>query len=298
MTVDYSRYLPKSRMSISRVGRELQRELYILAESEIAALYHEDCPQIGEAVDIGDGSISDYIYCADVRITQVEQADAANGYVYHVLASYQRISANNPVANKATWRVSFRPVQINLRNVKTTADQTRYGPSLGNPPKWPEIKTGINVTAEGPQGVDVDIMAETLQLEFFKPESAATDYISGVRAIVGKVNNAAFTGPWGTYAKGEARITGLEVSRLNNYLVGVSVEISRLPNETTNVYLDSTGGTVEISKEGWQYLWVRFIRYYSSANGDVRPQAIDAYVATIYEYGDYSALGVSGGIWL
>jgi hypothetical protein len=88
------------------------------------------------------------------------------------------------------------------------------------------------------------------------------------------------------------------VTATNGEVSTVTVEVSRSKNAAAvPIYLDSTGGTVAVTKAGWEYLWVRYIKGNKAGDVDVRPMSIDAHVAKVYDTGSFSALGVTTGIW-
>lgn len=299
---EYDDYKPSTTIRWTKDGKEVTRSLFLRAETEAELLDLADCPQRGDQLDLAPASgLYDIVYCEDIQATQVDNAAGdADGFLWEVSATYRPLTFNNPTVNKARWRLSFRPQQINLKNVERETDQVHYGQggSGSEPPDYASVKTAINLTEEGPQGVDIDEMVEVLTIDFWKSPTAVEDFITDVRGIVNKVNLAAFEGPWGSYAAGEARITGLEVNYTSGELSTVTVEISRMENASAvSVYLDSTGTEVPIDKGGWEYLWVRFVKGNLAGDDDVRALAIDAHVATVYKAGDFDLLDISESLW-
>jgi len=302
---DYDDYRPTSELTWTSDGKTITRTIYIRALDEIEAHQHVDAPQRGDAIDLSDSSgVNEYLYCTEVDVAQIAEAaaDDDQNFLFEVTATYSPLGGRNPtpVEGKATWKVGFRPQQILIREVDNNSDQTHYAPGSGAE-DWKPVTTGINDTQEGPQGVQIDEMVEALQIEFWKNPSDVEDYLDDVRSIVNKTNNAAFEGPWGSYAAGEARITGLDVIQNGEDITSVSVEISRSRNRSgISVSLDNGGGTsVSVDKDGWQYLWVRWIKSIGPTDSEekVLPRRIDAHVATVYESGDFGLLGVTDDIW-
>lgn len=300
MPTTYDDYRPTSTLSWGKDGKEVVRTLYIRAADELAVLLVAGCPQRGDELAVTDGSYPELIYCDSVVATHLDSVAAEGGlFLFEVVATYQALSGSNPTINKARWGVSFRPQQNNLKNVADEAHQAHYGPSGSAAAAWPEVTTGINVTDDGPQGVDVDEMVEVLSIEFWKHPDDVEAFLGVVRALRNRVNNAALDGPWGSYAAGEARLTGLGVSITSGEMASVTIEISISENSAgISVFLDSMGATVSVPKNGWEYLWVRSLKGSKEDEDDVRPLAIDAHVATFYESGDYSTLGISDGLWV
>ena len=54
----------------------------------------------------------------------------------------------------------------------------------------------------------------------------------------------------------------------------------------------SLGTITGISKEGWQYLWVRFIDDEDTTAKALIKRPVSAYVEQVYSYGDFSGLGI------
>jgi hypothetical protein len=52
------------------------------------------------------------------------------------------------------------------------------------------------------------------------------------------------------------------------------------------------GNITGINKQGWHYLWVRFDDDEDSSAKTLIKKPIAAYVERVYEYGDFSALGI------
>jgi hypothetical protein len=296
MSADYEDFRNTATATYDENGVTVTRTILVRAVDEIGALGNANAPARGDALAVGSG----FIYCNSVSASPIEDAagDSSQNLLYAVTATYAPLT-NTPTVNKARWSISFRPQSYTLRNVATIAKQARYGPVAGSgDPAYPEVTTGINVTEEGAQGVEVDEMVEVLTIDFWKSPSDVSTYLDAVRPIVDTVNQAAFTGPWGTYAAGEARITGLTVTSTSGEYSTVSIEISRSKNAASiSTYLDSIAGNVTYAKDGWEYAWVRYLKGNVAGDADVRPLSIDAFVATVYEEGDYTALGVSSGIW-
>jgi len=299
MTATYDDYKNTSTLSWSKDGITVDRTLYLRAATEIDCRVLADCPQRNDALATSGGSDALNIYCSDVTISSVSDAAAKDGlFLWEVKAKYEPLSASNPTVNKAKWSVGFRPQQINVRGVNQESLQAHYGLSGSDASEYPPVTTAINVTEEGPQGVDIDEMVEVLTIDFWKAPDDAGTFLTAVRTIKNCVNVSALTGPWGTYAAGECRITGVTVSETKGEVATISVEISISRNEAdVTVFLDSIDAEVIFPKGGWEYLWIRFIKANKQDDVDVRPLAIDVHVATLYASGDYSVLGITGDIW-
>jgi len=261
-------------------------------------------PQRGDVLDLSDASgVTDYVYCTDVSIDQVESAagDESQDFLFEVVATYKSLNGRNPtpVVDKATWGISFQPQKITIANVEKDSDQTHYAPGSGSE-EWPEVTTGINENQDGPAGTQIDEMVEVLSIDFWKDPADIEDFLAAIRGIVNTTNDADFEGPWGTYAAGEAKITGLQVGQQNPEIVTVSVSISRsLNRDAIQIQLDTAATPVSVDKKGWEFLWVRWLKSVDpgDANENPKPRRIDAHVATVYPEGDFDALGITPSLW-
>lgn len=306
---DYDDFINESKLDWDAGGIVITRNIYIRADTELDALVHADCPQRDDALVIVPAVVTppspaQYIYCSGVSIQAVKEAggDNSEDFLWKVTATYKPLSSTNPTINKARWEVGFRPNQFTVLNVADASLQAHYGPDDLTAAGFTPITTGINVTEEGPQGVQVDEMVEVLTLEFWKHPNDVEDYLDGVRAILGTINDDSFTGPWGTYAAGEARITGMSVRNVQDEMSSITIEISVSRNQTDiENYLDSLAGettdTVTYDKDGWDYAWVRYVKSSTPGDTNVRPLSVDVHVAKVYAEGDYTALGVTSGIF-
>lgn len=302
MPADYENFRNTSSLSLTDSGYQITRTIYLRAETEIDAVLHPDAPKRGDSLSVPVGSAyTAIIYCNTVNVKAVEAASGkGTGFLWEVQATYSPLTKSNPQGNKARWEVGFRSQKYTLRYVTEPDRQTRAGPGSPEKEKYPEVTTGINVTEDGPQGVEVDEMVEVLTIEFWKYPEDVDAFLAAVRTVGDTVNAADFSGPWGTYAAGEARITGVTVGGTKGELVSVQVEISRMKNDSEiSITLDSMEAPVTISKSGWEYVWIRYIKgTKDSTDNDVRSRSIDAFVANIYDTGDYSVLGISPEIWV
>lgn len=303
--IDYDLYRPTSTLNWTKDGKTITRVVYVRAADEIEAHQLPDVPKRGDVLDLSeDSGTNEFLYADTVDYDQLEPiaGDIGGDFMFEVTAVFNPLDGNNPVpvVDKATWRVSFRPQQITLKNVDEDADQEHFGPGSGGEDWWP-ITTGINENTEGPQGVQIDEMVEVLSIDFWKNPDDVIDFLSAVRTIGNGVNLAAFDGPWGNYPAEEIRITGLEVNQQSAEIVTVSVEFSRSENrDNIQVKLDNADATVSVDKKGWQYLWVRWVKSSDpeSEDEEPKPRRIDAHVATVYKPKDFDPLGVTDEIFV
>jgi hypothetical protein len=282
-------YQPTTRIRETKDGTVVERVLWVRAATEIDAYNDSDVPARGDSLNLGDGSVSELVYCKSRTIDAVPEAAAESGKVlFQVSLTYEPITRNNPVVNSASCRISAQPQSIHISAVDEDADQDHYGPDGkydGN---------GINVTQDGPQGIDIDESVITLEIDYWLHPSAVEAYLATLDALVNKVNDATFSGVWGDYAAGTALYRSYSVGYVTGEMSQVRHEILYRPNATIDVDF-ADGSTATIAKKGHQYLWKRMGRY--SAGDDANAHEIlDAHVATVYGEADFSGLNLPAGL--
>ena len=155
----------------------------------------------------------------------------------------------------------------------------------GGPPA-PDYRSGVNVTDDGPQGVDRTVPVFNFSETHYKSASAVTSgYVASVFALTGTVNNSSFRG----FAAGEVLFLGARGSKRG---VNGAWEITYAFAASPNVTNGSIGGFSGINKDGWDYLWFQF-EDKEDANAEKvvrRPRA--AYVEQIYKRGNFAGLGI------
>jgi hypothetical protein len=141
-------------------------------------------------------------------------------------------------------------------------------------------------------GVDIDIPAFNFSVTYYKTTAEMTTYITGLYALaVAPVNNASVTLPVGgnnlTFAKGEVRLVGMSGSY--NKATGnweITLKFSAIKNQTGL----TIGGIINIAKEGWQYIWIKYAAAIIPGTKQMGKLPYAAYVEKVYEYGDMSVL--------
>jgi len=290
--MDYDDYRPRSTLTLNKSGHRVVRSLHVRAASELDALYADGVPAYGDMLDVGTGSDAYYVFVSNIDINQVEDAAGADGlFLFEVTVIWTLPTRDNPVANHAVARISARPRGITILNVEKAEDQTHYGGSGSGEACY--TGTGINVTEDGPQGTEFEDDDIVLTVDHYMDPSAVTAYLATLNGLLRKVNSSAFSGIWGTWAAGEARYRGYDVTYVSGEVTQVSHEIVYSPNETLDVYLDSLKSTVEIVKKGWEYVWKRMIRR-TDPDEDTKTemQSVDAHKATYYRSADFSVLNL------
>jgi hypothetical protein len=163
---------------------------------------------------------------------------------------------------------------------------TRQRVALPGGPQAPDFQSGVNVTNDGPQGVERTVPIFNFSETHYKAAAAVSNaYIGTLFALTGAVNNAAFRG----FAAGEVLFLGARGSKRG---VNGDWEITYSFAASPNVTNGTIGGFTGINKDGWDYLWFLFEDKEDPAAEKVvrRPRA--AYVEQIYKRGGFSGLGI------
>jgi hypothetical protein len=149
----------------------------------------------------------------------------------------------------------------------------------------PDFHGAIGVNQDQIEGTDVTVpvynFTETHYIDDFLVTGA---YKATLFFLTGRVNNASFKG----FAKGEVLFLGASGAKRGFDDWEITFRFAASPNVTGL----SLGSITGIDKEGWHYLWVRFTDDEDSTAKTLIKKPIAAYVEQVYEYGDFSGLGI------
>jgi hypothetical protein len=94
---------------------------------------------------------------------------------------------------------------------------------------------------------------------------------------------------WNGFAKGEVLFNGAQAQgSLTDRIIPVTFNFSASEN-AVNL---SVGNITVASKEGWDYLWVRYADDEDATAHRIVRRPIGAYVEKVSHYGDFSTLGI------
>lgn len=164
-------------------------------------------------------------------------------------------------------------------HITEAISQTAYGTGA------PDVGNSINVTQDGPQGVDIQIPRGIYtETKVFANNTVTQAWVATRAKMVGKVNNASFKG----YNAGELLLTQFSGRKRGNsdWTITFSWAISENDSNLT------VAGIPSISKNGWQYLWVMYEDAEDATAKRLKPVAVGVYVADVYKTADFSTLGV------
>ncbi|HNQ22493.1 MAG TPA: hypothetical protein PKK06_05305 [Phycisphaerae bacterium] len=149
----------------------------------------------------------------------------------------------------------------------------------------PNCKQLIGVTPDAVEGVDIAVRAYQWSETWYLPDAFVTDAYKGVLFnLTGKVNGAT----WRGFAQGEVLFLGAGGSKRGGGDWELNYKFAANPNETGLVVGDITG----IAKKGWEYLWVRYVDAVDEAAQALTKRPAAVYVEKVYDYGDFSQLGI------
>jgi hypothetical protein len=155
-------------------------------------------------------------------------------------------------------------------------------PGTGTPP---DMKGGINVTSDGPQGISRSVPVYNFSETHTIAAAAMTGaYKAAIFGLTGRVNDAAFKG----FAAGEVLFLGARGASNANGDFEISFSFSALPNVSGATFGPFTG----VTKKGWDYLWVYSAEEEDSTAKRVVRRPVSAYVMQVFPYGNLSGLGI------
>jgi hypothetical protein len=149
----------------------------------------------------------------------------------------------------------------------------------------PEFFGAIGVTDDRVEGTDITVPVFNFTETHYIDKTLVTGaYKLALFNLTGKVNGSGFKG----FAKGEVLFLGASGSKRGLDDWEITFRFAASPN-VAGLSLGSIGG---IAKEGWQYLWVRFIDDEDPTAKALIKRPVAAYVEQVYPYGNFANLGI------
>lgn len=153
----------------------------------------------------------------------------------------------------------------------------------------PDFHGAIGVTDTGIEGVDIVVPVYNFSETHYLPDSQVTDaYKITLFGLTGKVNNASFRG----FAAGEVLFLGATGSKRTAPDGTQDWEITYRFAASPNVSGLSIGDITDVSKQGWEYLWVRYADRTDDDAKALVKRPVAAYVEQVYDSGNFGALGI------
>ena len=149
----------------------------------------------------------------------------------------------------------------------------------------PDFQGAIAVTHDNVEGVDITVpVYHFSETHYIATASVTGGYKAALFFLTGKVNAMPFRG----FAMGEVLFLGASGSQRGQEDWEISFRFAASPN-VQNLWMGNIGG---ISKRGWEYLWVRYADDEDTNAKVLVKRPIGVYVERVYDYGDFSGLGI------
>jgi len=149
----------------------------------------------------------------------------------------------------------------------------------------PNFHGAIGVTRDSIEGVDITVPVYNFTETHYLPAAYVTGgYKINLFRLTGKVNAASFRG----LAAGEVLFLGASGSARSGDDWEITYRFAASPNRM-NITIGSITG---IRKKGWEYMWVRYEDAEDAQAGVTVKRPVAVYVEQVYEYGDFSQLGI------
>ena len=204
---------------------------------------------------------------------------------YECSLKYVVLNARTPQPGQSMFTFDTSGVTQHVNTARATTPYAPQGQSA------PDFKGAINVT-DRVEGLDIDVGAFNFTVKYIKaPGDFTGAYLSSLYQLTDKVNNANFTvqiqpGVFYTFAPGEVRFRGARGGQNASGNWEIEGQFSAIPNQQNIAVGDITG----INKNGWEYMWVRYLDNDDPVNHVLLKIPVAVYVQQLYLPGDFSPL--------
>lgn len=212
--------------------------------------------------------------------------DHIGGGVWNVMVRFASTEPKQPGLQSFNFDTSGGTTNIK-QSIETVGTYPRPGITA------PNNKGAINDNGNGVEGVDINVAHFSFSItRYVRVMELPGTYFNDLLGITGKVNVATFVvtlmgSQTLTFAPGECLFLGATGSQKGLEDFEITFKFSRSENK-----VGITMGDIEdIEKRGWEYLWVKYEKVDSNHRITHNPLAV--YVEQVYEYGDFSLLGIS-----
>ncbi len=160
---------------------------------------------------------------------------------------------------------------------------TRAGYSVAG--NLADFKGAIGVTHDSVEGVDITTPVYNFFETHYIPNSSVTEaYRYKLFLLTGKTNDANFRG----MAAGEVLFLGASGSKRSAGDWEIAFRFAASPNRL-NI---TVGGITDISKKGWEYMWVRYVDSEDAGSKTLIKVPQFVYIEVVYEDGNFPDLGI------
>jgi hypothetical protein len=148
----------------------------------------------------------------------------------------------------------------------------------------PNHQGAVNVADDRVEGTDVTVPVFTFsETRYYSGILVTPAFKYNIFQLTGRVNGSPFKG----FAKGEVLFLGASGNKRGREKWAITYKFAASPG-VVNQPIGS--GPLTVTKEGWEYLWVRFE---DRVDADALVKIpVAYYVERVYHYGDLSALGL------
>ncbi len=143
----------------------------------------------------------------------------------------------------------------------------------------------IGYDGETVQGVDITVPIYNFTETHFIQNSVVTEgYRQKIFNLTGKVNKYSYKG----FESGEVLFMGANGAKRGKDDWEITFRFAALPNKS-NIRV---GDISNISKKGWEYLWVQYADEVDTSSNQVVKTPTAVYVEQVYETANFASLGI------
>jgi hypothetical protein len=235
-------------------------------------------------------------YAAGVTESEVTIRDLAESKISNRFRELYLMQLNFEPMTGGLWEITAEYGVINKEDsvyqLDTSGGSEHVTQSLATIARYgnaPDCQGAVNFDGESVQGTD--IMARRFAWnEQYRISQAyfTTAYQLTLFDLTYSVNNATFRG----LAAGQVMFMGASAARQGNHPVEITYYFEASPNK----YNYSVGSISVTQKRGWEYQSVRYLKEESGNRIIEKPDGV--YIEQMYEWGDFSRLGIgTGSAW-
>ncbi len=209
---------------------------------------------------------------------RVFTVDYADHELFEGTVTYSKKSLDNEELQAGESSYQFE-TGGGTKHVSYALETTKY------PASAPDMANAVNFDGEKINGVEVQAPVFNFSETHVLPAASVTGaYKLALFNATGKINNGTFKG----FAQGEVLFLGASGSKRGDDDWEISYRFAASPNAAG---LNVAGVTVA-SKRGWDYLWVNWCKEVDGGTNALKPKAQGVYVQRVYEFADFSTLGI------
>lgn len=260
------------RFSENRKGARLERIFWVHGTDDPdAAVAADGVPRIDESYGIL-GNL--FVASREVEVHRAT-GDEAEG-LCQVSVSYESPEhATPPPDGETEFELS---TLAQTEHVVRALAQTHF-------PGSADVGDLIGVNGDAVEGVDIYV-PKVAYREIHERTTLTKGYRRTLSELTAKVNDAPFKG-WNA---GEVLFLGATARRRGADPWRIDFSFAVEPNRI--LVVETVSGAVNAPKNGWDYIWFAQARIASNNDTEIAHRIESAHVAQVYEYGNFSKLGI------